>query len=447
MLRPGRLLIISAAAAGTVAGMAWPVAAQQVQPVQRSLDDAFRQVLKNPGDVAANRSYAQELVDAGEYEKAIASLERILITDPTQTYVRVEIGALYFRLGSYEAARSYFRRALEDPNLSPELRARVNQFLADISERLSRHQFSGFASVGARWQENANTGPDPTILRSSGTLVTRLPSQRPQSDFSFFGAGKVQHSYDLETQNDAHIVSTALGYGNAFTRFSRQDLLLGEITSGIRFKPAPSDLKDFQIRPHVIGNDVELNGDRYLSTAGFGIDATMAWSERLVSELTFEFRHIDYGTIPSLGDSQHQTGDSKVIKLRTAYEVTGNQLLVLDMLFNSVAAQRGYYAYNQYQAGVSYTVSYAPPAQLTAASWSIAPYVTWYSRPYVGLDPQTNPFQRRFDNQVRLGLIHTIPFGEGWSTYQQIEHVWGDSNTPNYSFRDTAVVVGLSRQF
>src|SRR2546430_2356565 len=110
---------------------------------------------------------------------------------------------------SYETARSYFQRALADPSLSPERRAVAQQYLADIAERMSAHQFTGFASVGARWQENANTGPDPVTLRALGTPIARPTSQRPQSDFSFFGAGKVQHSYDLDTQNEAQIVSTA----------------------------------------------------------------------------------------------------------------------------------------------------------------------------------------------------------------------------------------------
>jgi len=40
------------------------------------------------------------------------------------------------------------------------------------------------------------------------------------------------------------IVSTLLGYGNAYSRFSRQDLMLGEATTGLRFKPMPTELKD-----------------------------------------------------------------------------------------------------------------------------------------------------------------------------------------------------------
>jgi hypothetical protein len=77
----------------------------------------------------------------------------------------------------------------------------------------------------------------------------------------------------------------------------------------------------------------------------------------------------------------------------------------------------------------------------------VAPYVSWYSRDYAGIDPLSDPFVTRMDNQVRLGFTHTIPIADGWSTYQQIEHLWGESNIPNFTFQDTAVIVGLTRTF
>jgi len=415
--------------------------------VQRSLDDGFRAVLQNPADMGANATYAQRLIDAGEYEKAIASLERILITDPSQAQIRVEIGALYFRLGSYETARIYFQRALADPNLPAVLRPKAEQFLVDIRERLSPSQFTGFASVGAKWQENANTGADPLTLRSGGTLVPRPSTARPQSDFSFFGASKVQHSYDLDTQDEAKIVSTMLGYGSGLTRFSHQDVVLGEFTTGVRFKPLPTELKDLQIRPHVIGNYVGLDGDRYLDTYGFGLDVTMTWSERLASELTGEFRREDYGPIATLGDTQHQTGNAKVIKLRTAYELTGSSVIIMDLMYRSDAARRGYYDYTHFQGQLTYSLNYAPPVKITEGSWTVSPYVGWYSRDYASPDPLINPAETRFDNNIRLGFVHTIPIADGFSAFQQIEHTWGDSNIPNYTFQDTAVVIGVTRTF
>jgi len=456
LLKVGRFVGIAAALCSTAWGLDrahaqspdGPRQVGQTPPApQRQVEEGFRAVLQNPADMGLNAAYAQRLIDAGEYEKAIASLERILITDPGQSQVRVEIGALYFRLGSYETARSYFRRALEDPNLPAALRPQVEQFLADINERLSPSQFTGFASVGARWDSNANTGSDNTLLRAGGVTLNRPTSVRPQSDFSFFGASRVQHDYDLDTQDEAKIESTVLGYGSAYTRFSHQDVILGELTTGVRFKPAPTELKDLSIRPHLIGNLVGLDGDKYLDTYGFGLDVTMTWSERLASELTFEYRREDYGTIPRFGDTQHQSGAAKVLKLRTAYQLTDRSLVIADLYYRSDAAERGYYDYSHYQGTFTFSQTYDAPGQLTPRPWTVSPYVGWYSRGYASPDPTVDPATKRYDDQVRLGAQNVIPIAEGWSTFQQVEHIWGLSNIPNYDYRDTAVFIGLTRTF
>ena len=442
-----RRLIGSGIAVGALAWMTFPAAALPPE-VQSQIDQSFREVLRNPGDTAVNRSYAEQLIEAGDYEKAVATLERILIDDPAQSTVRFEIAVLYFRLGSYEASRAYFQRALADPTLPADLRARGEQFLADIADRLSRQQITGFGVVAGRWQSNANTGPDPVTLRALGTPISRPPSISPKGDFDFFGAGNIQHSYDLDTQNDAHIVSTLIGYGDAFSRFSRQDLVLGELTSGIRFKPDPLDLKNLQIRPHVIANYVSLDGNRYESTYGFGLDVTYEWSERLATELTLEYRRPQYGTIASLGDNQLQSGDEEDAKLRVAYQLSGDQVLLADLLHRSAGTKRGFYDFDQYQATLMDNVTYRAPVQLfDQPSWTVAPYLSWYSRDYGGPDPSVSPASTRLDNIVMIGINHTIPITGSWSAIQSVTHTWADSNVPNYTFQDTTVLVGLQRRF
>ena len=42
----------------------------------------------------------------------VAALERMLLFNPNLARVDLELGALYFRMGSFEMARSYFDKAL-----------------------------------------------------------------------------------------------------------------------------------------------------------------------------------------------------------------------------------------------------------------------------------------------------------------------------------------------
>src|SRR5258708_9651 len=75
------------------------------------MDEAFGKVLATPQDLQVNYDYARLLVRAGNYEGAAAALERSLLIDGTQYQLLLELGVLYFRLGSYELSRDYLERA------------------------------------------------------------------------------------------------------------------------------------------------------------------------------------------------------------------------------------------------------------------------------------------------------------------------------------------------
>jgi hypothetical protein len=63
----------------------------------------------------------------------------MLLFNPNLPRVQREIGALYYRTGSYDLARDYFERAAEG-NPPPEVRANVEQYLAEIEKSQSRQK-------------------------------------------------------------------------------------------------------------------------------------------------------------------------------------------------------------------------------------------------------------------------------------------------------------------
>lgn len=83
-----------------------------------SRDAAYQQLLANPSDVALTLKYAKLCSAAGDYEAAIAPLERLLISKPNSPKLRLEIGILYYLLGSYDTAKPYLKAAKKDPKLA-----------------------------------------------------------------------------------------------------------------------------------------------------------------------------------------------------------------------------------------------------------------------------------------------------------------------------------------
>src|SRR3954462_7999590 len=86
-----------------------PAAAQEDRTaLQREFETLFRRTLEAPTDLDAAFRYAEVAARLGDYEAAITALERMLFFNPDLPRVRLELGVLYFRLGSLALARPSF---------------------------------------------------------------------------------------------------------------------------------------------------------------------------------------------------------------------------------------------------------------------------------------------------------------------------------------------------
>jgi Flp pilus assembly protein TadD len=70
--------------------------------------------------------YASLASQTGDLEGAISTLERMLLINADLPRVRLELGVLYYRLASYEVARTYLETALKSPNIPPDVRSRAS---------------------------------------------------------------------------------------------------------------------------------------------------------------------------------------------------------------------------------------------------------------------------------------------------------------------------------
>ena len=97
-------------------------------------DAAFQETLSNPADPPTLLKFATLAVKVGDLEGAISALERLLLIDGGNPEVQLELGVLYFRLGSLEAAKSYLEAARTSRRSSAETKARAQSFLREASK-------------------------------------------------------------------------------------------------------------------------------------------------------------------------------------------------------------------------------------------------------------------------------------------------------------------------
>jgi tetratricopeptide (TPR) repeat protein len=102
----------------------------EATPAERAAyDKAFQATLEKPSDPETLARFADLAVKVGDIEGAISALERLLLIDANQPEVKLELGVLYYRLGSKEAALTYLEGARSSPEASPQVRGRAEEFL------------------------------------------------------------------------------------------------------------------------------------------------------------------------------------------------------------------------------------------------------------------------------------------------------------------------------
>ena len=119
------------ASAQTPATQPTPAAADKGD-LQKQYDAAFQEMLRQPANLDVLFKFAGLASQTGDLEGAISALERMLLINPDLPRVRLELGVLYYRLGSYEVARTYLETGLKSPTLPPEVRSWAEQLMAKM---------------------------------------------------------------------------------------------------------------------------------------------------------------------------------------------------------------------------------------------------------------------------------------------------------------------------
>jgi tetratricopeptide (TPR) repeat protein len=444
---------------GVLMGLSCAAAGAQTDAsaqLERQSDEAFRQVLQQPQDLGLWSSYGRLLVQAGNYEGGIAALERLLLNPDAPPELRVEIAALYFRLGSYAMAESLLRIALADPRLQADQRAFADALLADVLKRNQRSQFSGVATIGLRHQSNPTYGTDSPLVLSGGVLAP-LPSGQSRASDNDVNLGlRVQHAYDLDQQNSAAIASTFAAYvvdyrsstGSQLQAAPTKpyDLLLLDFTTGLRFKPAPGKLPGLTLRPHLILTDLVAQRHQYLRNQGVGLDVSWQIDERTSLEVTLDAQDRTFANRIDITNADLLGGRLYGVRARVSRELGGGQYLSGEYAFRRNRTQRDFYDYDSHEARVTYSVAYASPMK-TAGYWTTAVWLGALRRSYGAPDPTVTATQTREDREWRFGVSQTMPFSPVWSLVLSADQSRNNANLPNFRYKNTSLSGAVVRSF
>lgn len=448
-----RRCLVIAIASCVGGGLALPARAQAPADdaaARARLDALFQQTLTNPADLDATFRFAEASTAAGDYEAAIGALERILFFNSQLARVHLELGILYFRLGSYAIAREHLAKAISGPDVPPEVHQRVGEFLAEADRRLSRHQFDAMIRLGMRYQTNANVGPSSTTGRFFGVDFDLPSDSRRQADWNGFGQVMLRHVYDLQRQSGESIETNVQAYYAAQIRLPRYNLGLIEVDTGPRLLLHPTMWPRTVIRPYAIGGFAGLGDVPYLSTWGGGVTLDAPTYFGMHGEFRFEHRRREFYNTSVNPDVAGQSGGltliSGTLRRRLDGVLPGLSAMVRGTLGENYARQT-YYEFTLYQIDAGLTWEVDPPFVRLPAKATIAATLTRIWTDYRTPNPLYDSTIVRRDREWRFVLGVDVPITNRVGGFAQLVYANVDSNLPNFAYTNLAVSFGPSIRF
>ena len=424
--------------------------------LDRQTDDAFRQVLQQPQDLGLWSKYAQLLVQAGNYEGGIAALERLLLDPNASPDLRVDIAALYFRLGSYAMAESMLREALADNRLQGDKRGVAQALQADVAKRNQRSQFSGSLALGLRHQSNPTFRTDRTQVLSAGVFGPLPADQRPDADNDVNLGVRVQHLYDLDMQNSATIASNFAAYvvdyqSSSGSQLSANptkpyDLVVLDFNTGFQFKPMPAQLSGLTMRPHIILTNVTAQQHQYLRNEGLGLDVAYRPDERTLFDITLDGQHRHFADRIDISNANLLGGRLYSLRGRVSHEVRPGHVLTGELALRRSRTGRDFYDFDSNEARVTYAAVYVSPFG-SGGYWSTAVWLGATRRSYGAPDASISATETREDREWRFGVSQTVSLATAWQLVLTAEHARNNANLPNFRYRNTTLSGVVVRSF
>jgi len=417
----------------------------------------FQQMLRDPANLPLTFAYAEVSVRLGDNEAAASAFERLLLFNPNLPRVALELGVLYYRMGSFEAARSYLQRAAA-LNPPPDVRARIDEYLAKVATLDVPQHLTGYLLFGGQYQSDMTVSSGSTLIQS--TVIDQLLSTQfsRQAGGNLFATGGALYSYDLGTQNRDALEIGGAGIVNHYFTNSQFDLDLGEMTAGPRFRFPNLGLPAVQwasLKPYLIVNEVGLGEKQYLRTIGGGLEATATLWGDLSARLAYEFRNKDFTAAAKRPASVGLSGNDNLVILALKKPVTSNSVLIGEFDFLDQSARFNYFSNKTYALSASYRVSYADPTGITKLPLETDFFASHTWSIYEAPDPCCNTSgsttapsgSSRYDRHWRFGISQYFPLAPNISLVLQVERDIVLSNLPIYGYTSNTVLLGPQIRF
>lgn len=447
----GALLLSCGTLVAPGAALAQDVEAQSGAPAQAAQQhrEAFEAMLEDPTDTEKAFRFAEAAVAVGDLEGAIAALERILQIEPNRPDIRLRLGELYQRAGVPEVAEVYLERGLETAQMPPAVRERAEALQERARVAVARHLLFGNAFLGARYETNANAGPDSRLVSLFGRDVFLEEEDVEEDDFSAVGWLDLDYLFDLGTQAGHTLETDVLLFGTRQLDVDEANTWLIDAEVGPRLFLGEVGAPAASLRPFGTVSFLALDDEDYLIAYGGGLNARTAVRPDLVLEATARAVFQDFNDTEEQPRASDQTGPYYTLRPGITWRATGSTIASLDGIVGYADADEDFESFLEYGAALSFTQLFPVPFPwVTDQRWSAT--LTGAYRRTGFEEPEPIPgiaTEEQEDDRYDISLSFVLPMTEDLGLSVTGRHTINDSNVGTEEFDNTEATLGVAFAF
>jgi tetratricopeptide (TPR) repeat protein len=423
-----------------------PAQAGNVQQIQARREALFQAMLEKPDNLDAAFEYAALSAQVGDVEAAISTLERMLIFAPGLPRLQLELGVLYYRLAAFETARGYFEAAIAAPDVPPEVRTKVEQYLSGIDQAADPTRFAGQIRAGIRYQTNANRAPVDSVILLDGLPFTLDADALGSPDGNVYTTGVFHWSHDLPSQGDTLEIDL-LTYGSKQFELDELDVALAELTVGPAFDMGRFGIENAALGIYGIGSGVYLADDFYSAGVGAGTRFVIRPNPATYLMAALEYRHKDYHDSDSSPTASLRDGDELRTFGTATYILSPNTVLYGNAYLQRVWTDADYLSYLEAGFTVGPRYSFASPIDSSKPAWTVALNTGALFRNYDDPDPVIDPDAAEEDWEAFVGGGLTIPVKPDLALITELEYRYVESNYDTRQYDNFSISFSVAKSF
>lgn len=203
--------------------------------------------------------YARSAYEIGKYEEALASYGKILLSEPNNQRVKLEIAQCYVRINRIDDAKKIFSEVLNE-DIPQSVRNNILLTLENIDKKSKKHFLKLITSVAYLFDSNvdnsADAGDYSVYIPSFGTFdLTNSGEKKDDSAVQLIGV----LNYNYKVDDNFYLENGFTAFTQRYFEYSEKDI------NAFSLNISPSYyLKDAKLSVDFIYDYVQINDKNYL---------------------------------------------------------------------------------------------------------------------------------------------------------------------------------------